>query len=555
MAPSFGANQKNLMIGKALLLSLIPCASLFAQDPVTIALEPFASGLSGPVDLAHCGDERLFVVEQAGRIKIIAPDGTVSTTPFLDITTRVNDSGNEQGLLGLAFDPDYTTTGIFYVNYTGGTGNGESRISRFRVTEDPNVADPESEEIIYTVTQPYSNHNGGDVEFGPDGYLYVGFGDGGSADDPNNNAQTLTNDALGDMIRIDVRNNETYTIPPTNPWVGAGNDTLPEIWASGLRNPFRFGFDALTGDLWIGDVGQNAWEEVDVWPAGDNSGPNFGWRCREGAVVSPTSVTTGCPPASAFVEPVSVHDHDNESWCSVIGGRVYRGAEFPRLSGRYIYTDYCPTPYYSLLADGSGGYVREQISTNNGGFGTACIAENNTLELFVTNETTGTIKRIVDQCPMDPPSITADGVMLTSSEGDSYTWYLDGEAIEGATTQTIEALANGSYTVSVELNNGLCELTSAAVEVGNVGIGGVDLALFGIHPSPARELIYLTGVHADLAALQVLDMSGRVVATRSLTGQRAVTMDVSDLATGMYMIRLASKEGTMVQQRAIQVQH
>ena len=206
-----------------------------------------------------------------------------SGAPFLDIHTRVN-SGGEQGLLGLAFDPNYAESGFFYVYYIFGGGNGSSRISRFSVTANPDSAAEASEQVIYSWPQPYSNHNGGDIHFGPDGYLYIGLGDGGSGGDPEGYAQNMS-DPLGDMIRIDVSDPDTtYTIPPTNPFAGLVGDTLPEIWASGLRNPFRWGFDALTGDLWIGDVGQNAFEEVDFWPAGAlyNSHPNFGWNCYEG---------------------------------------------------------------------------------------------------------------------------------------------------------------------------------------------------------------------------------------------------------------------------------
>ncbi len=541
------------MIRKFFLVSSMHCAALFAQDPITIALQPFATGLSGPVDIAHCGDERLFIVEQAGRIKIVDPDGTVRTTPFLNITTRVNDSGNEQGLLGLAFDPDYATTGKFYLNYTGGTGNGETRISRFSVSSDPDVADPNSEEILYTVTQPFSNHNGGDLAFGPDGFLYVGFGDGGSADDPSNDAQTLTTTALGDMIRIDVRNSVTYTVPADNPWVALGNDTLPEIWASGLRNPFRFGFDALTGDLWIGDVGQNAWEEVDFWPAGDNSGPNFGWRCREGAVVSPSSNTTGCPPASAFVEPVSVHSHA-EGWCSVMGGRVYRGSVFPAMEGRYIYTDYCPTPYYSLFPDGSGGFTRQQISSGNGGVGTSCIAENSELELFVANESTGTIKRIV-LCPSELPVITVDGFNLSTAEGYSYRWFRNGTVISGATGQSYTADTDGTYTVEVRYFSGVCTLVSDGVEVIGTGISDRSAALFGLFPIPARDVVQISGLDATYTRLQVIDMGGRIVASQALNGKDLQTLSIAELAQGAYMVRVASNDGSNVQQRLLQVIH
>jgi glucose/arabinose dehydrogenase len=243
------------------LAALLPVIALHAQNPVQLKLNTWATGLTKPVDIAHCGDSRLFVVRQAGVIRIVTDSNTVLPTPFLNIQNVVNDVNNEQGLLGLAFDPDYANNGFFYVHYTGGSGNGNSVVSRFTVSADSNIADAGSEVVLYTWPQPFSNHNGGDLDFGPDGNLYIALGDGGSGGDPLGNAQDLT-DPLGDILRIHPEPDSTYSIPLDNPWVNAGGDTLPEIWASGLRNPFRFGFDRLTGDIWIGDVGQNAWEEM-----------------------------------------------------------------------------------------------------------------------------------------------------------------------------------------------------------------------------------------------------------------------------------------------------
>ena len=226
-----------------------------------LVLESVATGFSQPVDIANAGDDRLFIVERAGRIRIIA-DGAVLPTPFLNISSQVNNSPNERGLLGLAFHPDYETNGYFYVNYT--ISNGDTRVSRFSVANDPNTADPGSEMVILEVDQPEWNHNGGCLKFGPDGYLYIGVGDGGGFNDnhgPIGNGQN-TQTLLGKMLRIDVDNGTPYSIPASNPFVGNDN-VLDEIWAIGLRNPWRFSFDSETGDLWIGDVGQNIWEEID----------------------------------------------------------------------------------------------------------------------------------------------------------------------------------------------------------------------------------------------------------------------------------------------------
>ncbi len=540
------------MLERLLLASLLPATSLVAQTPLTVALEDFSTGLVAPVDIAHCGDDRLFVVEQAGRIMIVAPDGTVSGTPFLDIRARVNDSASEQGLLGLAFDPDYADNGRFYVNYIYGSGNGATRVSRFTVSEDPDVADADSEEVIYSVQQPYRNHNGGDLDFGPDGHLYVPFGDGGDRNDPLNSGQDLVASVLGDIIRIDVRGEAGYTIPTDNPWVDSGNDTLPEIWASGLRNPWRFGFDAETGDLWLGDVGQGQREEIDFWPAGDNSGPNFGWRCYEGDIATP-GINDDCPPASAFVAPVSVHTSVS-GWRSIIGGRVYRGGEYPRLYGRYIYTDHFPTPYFSLRPDGSGGWIREQLRADNGGMGSTCIAENSALELFVANGLAGTIKRIVDQCPMPAPVVSFSGEQLSSTEADSYAWYFEGELIPGEEGRSLTPQQDGTYHVVAGFG-GVCELASEPVQVLNTGLPGVSLPGLSVMPVPANDILVLTGVTANVASVDVLDMTGRAVASKAWNNASAGTVDVASLANAMYILRLVDHSGATLGQRTVQVQH
>ena len=342
------------------------------------------------MDLAHAGDARLFIVERQGIIRILQPDGLLDPTPFLNITSIVNDVGGEQGLLGLVFHPQYGTNGFFYVYYCGGTGNGFTRVSRFHVTTDPDVADPGSELPLWTLNQPYDNHKGGDIDFGPDGYLYFAPGDGGSSGDPQNRAQNMAL-GFGKVLRIDVNSGLPYSIPPTNPFPNAGTDTLPEIFASGLRNPYRFTHDALTGDLWIGDVGQNLWEEIDFLPANDHTGPNFGWRCYEGN--APYN-TAGCAVAAAYRFPVQVHSQGN-GFCSVIAGRVYRGSLYPSLQGRFIYTDYCEGGIYSIRPNGGGGWIQETLMAG-GDFGYACIGNNVNHELFICNVESGEIFRIVD---------------------------------------------------------------------------------------------------------------------------------------------------------------
>ena len=538
---------------KRLLPLLAGSFALLAQaqtsTPVTLQLEEVATGLPRLTDISHCGDDRLFLVLQAGVIRIMDGSEQLITTPFLTITDRVNDAGNEQGLLGLAFPPDYATTGFFYVHYTGGSGNGSTRISRFSVTSDPNVADPASEQIIYTWPQPYSNHNGGDLAFGADGYLYIGLGDGGSAGDPLGNAQDFT-DPLGNMLRIDVSDPDTtYTIPPSNPFAASNNDTLPEIWASGLRNPFRFGFDALTGDLWIGDVGQNAYEEVDFWPAGDNSHPNFGWRCYE---ANTAYNTAGCEAQNTYVAPVSVHQQTAQGWCSVIGGRVYRGTNFWRLDGRYIYTDYCGGHYYSLLPNGSGGWTRTQL-LSSAQVGFACIGENSALELYAGNNSSGKLYKLKEQCPMAAPVITEENYVFTSTEADSYQWYLNGTVIAGATEQTYTATGTGTYAVLGSYAGG-CNLASNTIYVGFTGVAEMNSTVT-MQPVPATTSLRIDGLMADAVDVVLLDAAGRVAARAAHNVSGTVVIPVADLANGAYVAQVRNADGAVLVRRQVLVQH
>ncbi len=284
-----------------------------------------AQGLTRPVDLQHAGDGsgRLFVVEQRGRILIIQND-TLQFEPFLDITDRVDDDQNEQGLLGLAFHPNFETNGFFYVNYT--KRGGDTVIARF--TASGNTADPNSELKLLEVGQPFPNHNGGGLAFGPDGYLYIGLGDGGAGGDPLGNGQKLST-LLGKMLRIDVNSAERYAIPSDNPF---GD----EIWAYGLRNPWRFTFDSLTGDMWIGDVGQGDYEEVNYVPSGTPGGINFGWNRYEGMhdFGNGAALQNHWPPVFEYNHAETI------SGCSVVSGYVYRGG-IAELYGIYFYGDYC----------------------------------------------------------------------------------------------------------------------------------------------------------------------------------------------------------------------
>lgn len=308
--------------------------------PPAIVLSPVVSGLTQPLGITHAADGsgRLFIVEQAGRVRIFR-NGALVPTPFLDITDRVT-AGGEQGLLGLAFPPGYAGKGYFYVNYTR-VPDGATVVSRFQLSVDPDVALPASEAVLLVVAQPFANHNGGHLAFGPDGYLYIALGDGGSGGDPFGNSQNLAS-LLGKILRIDVESGVVpYAIPSGNPFAN-------EIWAYGLRNPWRYSFDRVTGDLFIADVGQNLIEEVNFQPAASFGGVNYGWNIMEG---SSCFNSLNCIQAGLTL-PVAEYSHTDGN-CAVTGGFVYRGAQYPALQGDYLYGDFCSGRIWGLRRVGA----------------------------------------------------------------------------------------------------------------------------------------------------------------------------------------------------------
>lgn len=330
---------------------------------------------------APAGDERVFVAEQRGVISVVAPGG--GARPFLDITALVR-SGGEQGLLGLAFHPDYAGNGRFYVNYTNRTG--ATVIAEFRVSRDRDVASPASRRTLMTIPQPFANHNGGQVAFGPDGYLYIGMGDGGDGGDPGNRAQRLST-RLGKMLRIDVDRRAGrlgYAIPPDNPFRGR-RGVPPDIFAVGLRNPWRFSFDRTRGDLWIGDVGQGSFEEVDFAPLSRARGANFGWRRFEGrSLFSPTTPLS----IRRLIQPVAVYGHG--AGCSITGGFVYRGPSIPGLDGRYLWSDFCSSRIWSMRAGPTPGDRREitgSLGLRVAQFGVRTFGEGGDGTLYLTDGT------------------------------------------------------------------------------------------------------------------------------------------------------------------------
>lgn len=451
--------------------------TLIKAQPSGLTFPTFANGFNDPIDLTHAGDDRVFVVEQDGKIKIVSQAGTVNSTDFLDIDARVNSGANERGLLGLAFHPDYANNGYFYVNYTN--SGGSTVISRFSVNAlNPDIADPTSEVILLTISQPYSNHNGGGIKFGPDGYLYIGTGDGGSGGDPQNNGQTRTA-LLGKMLRIDVDNGTPYGIPADNPFV-SDPFTSDEIWHLGLRNPWRFDFDRSTGDLWIGDVGQNAREEIDFQLSTSNGGENYGWRCYE---ATQTYNTSGCQPAGNYDDPVYHYANNFNTGCSVTGGTVYRGARYGNLWGTYFFSDYCSSTLWYSTGDPVNGFT---FQTWNGFFGSnpSSFGRDVYGQVYIVNHG-GTIVRIEDntcdpKAYIDAPATVGfcpSGGMLTaySHPGLTYQWFLNGSAINGATNASYMATAGGNYTV--EVANGNCTDLSSAV---SVNLSGPTVSLSGL---------------------------------------------------------------------------
>lgn len=435
-------------------------AQIAAHPKINLQVVP-SPGFNSPVDIANAGDSRLFIVERTGYIRILNTDGTSSL--FMDIDSKVKSSGSEQGLLGLAFDPNYAVNGYFYVNYTNNTAVGNTVIARYtRNAVNPNIADVASEVIIISWTQPYTNHNGGNLEFGPDGYLYIGTGDGGSGGDPGNRAQDITDQKLGKMLRINV-SSLPYTNPADNPFVGITGDD--EIWQYGLRNPWRFSFDRQTGDLWIGDVGQGAWEEVDFLAAGSAGGQNWGWRCYEGNAVYDG---TGCGVIGNYDFPIYVYDHSfGAGGYALTGGYVYRGTQFPGMVGYYIFCDYVSGNWWTTKSNGVGGwttvlepYDKDDISTYGEGFDG---------EIYCASLSAGIIYHVVDDCGAFDLSTSVtdanyglnngaiDLTVIGGTSPYSYSWS------NLATTQDISGLAAGTYTVFASDAAGCVTSESATV--------------------------------------------------------------------------------------------
>ena len=444
------------------LLSPVPAAR--ADEP-QVSLLPVVSGIASPTCIVNAGDGsgRLFVCEQGGTVRVLA-GGALLPQPFLDIAARSSCCG-ERGLLSIAFPPGFATSGRLYVNYTDNAG--DTVVSRFLVSADPAVADPDSEQVILRIDQPYSNHNGGQLAFGADGFLYVGMGDGGSGGDPGNRAQNPAN-LLGKMLRIDVESGAVpYAVPESNPFVALAG-YRPEIWALGLRNPWRFTFDRLNGDLWIGDVGQGSLEEIDFQPAASGGGENYGWRIMEGShCYNPASCS-----AAGLVLPVAEYDHGQG--CSVTGGYVYRGAAFPRLLGSYLFGDLCSGRLWTLRRDGVAWLATPVLDT---GLGITTFGEDEAGELYLADYSAGAVYRVVDAapgcalgCTATVPAAVAAGATAAfqataaaadCSEPVTYEWdFGDGSPPAGGAATSHAYATSGAYGWRVTARSGGAECTA-----------------------------------------------------------------------------------------------
>ena len=469
------------MIGSRTVLTgaaALACLATTIVTAQTVTLVPVASGLDQPVYVTHAGDGsgRLFIVEQTGSIRVF--DGAqLLGTPFLDISSLVSCCG-ERGLLSVAFHPDYESNGQFYVDYTDIAG--DTVVTRYAVSPgNPNVADPASAFTVLTVDQDFPTHNGGQLQFSPnDGYLYISVGDGGSAGDPNDRGQSLDT-LLGKILRIDVDSGVHYGIPPDNPYVGI--DGLDEIWANGLRNPWRFSFDRATGDMFIGDVGQNSFEEVDFQPAESAGCENYGWRLMEASsCFNPPSncslgLPSGCNPVGELVLPILEYAHENNPCDAVTGGYRYRGTDVPALDGLYVFGDYCrgtiwaaeefvheylgpplvlgepPPPGPPAITEWISEVLVDSL------LGVSSFGEDEDGELYVV-DIGGTVSRIAPVVALSPPSgrysVTQDldlviRIYLADVSVEAVEMALDGEAwhADFGICETVGRMPHGGLTL------------------------------------------------------------------------------------------------------------
>lgn len=529
-----------------------------------LGFTPIVSGLSSPVDISSTGDgtNRLFIVQQTGQIRILS-SGALLPASFLDITPLLT-TGGERGLLSIAFHPDYETNRYFFVYYTN--LNGDITIARYQADAvNPNQTDPLSGVVLINIPKPFGNHNGGDLNFGPDGYLYFATGDGGSGGDPNNLAQN-GNSLLGKMIRIDVNNFSTppyYTIPPDNPYV---NNPLVDdhIWAIGLRNPWRWSFDRLTNDMWIADVGQGAWEEVNYRAAGTNGGVNYGWRCYEGNAAYNTA---GCLPQSSYVSPVFEYPHVfTTGGFSITGGFVYRGPEYSVLQGKYICADYVSGNVWMVYPNGSGGWTSARQGGLPGNISSFGEAENGALYAVSLG---GTVFK-VDVTAVLPVTLisftgnTKEGyneLLWTTTAEQNMRRFIVEFSIDGRNFQTagdITALnmpGENNYVFRHIINESRKIFYRLRLIDGNgsdrfstvITIAGNDVNTVKVFPTVIGDNIVRLISNGPLSAMYLFDSRGALVMHKQLNRQSGFfTVHTPALAAGIYWLRVHGENNTEI---------
>jgi glucose/arabinose dehydrogenase len=552
---------------KALLLSaayLLTSGNFIHAQPVIGFNNFIPSGLSSPVDItnANDGSNRLFIVEQGGRIRI-HNGTTLLSIPFLNISSIIT-TGGERGLLSLAFHPNYRINRYFFVYYTN--LSGDITIARYQAQAAiPDEADAASGVVLMNIPKPFSNHNGGDLNFGTDGYLYFGTGDGGSGGDPFNNSQNGLS-LLGKMIRIDINNfliPPYYTIPPDNPYVSDPN-VDDHIWALGLRNPWRWSFDRGTNDMWIADVGQSAWEEVNYRPAGSNGGINYGWRCYEGN--APYN-TTGCLPQSNYISPLFVYPHSSATGgFSITGGFVYRGPEYPVLLGYYICADYVSGNVWLINPNGSGGWIIRMQSGLPGNIVSFGESESGTLYAV----SLGGMVYKVDVITVLPLSLLSFSgkkqtdfnelkwsiaapqninhfIIEYSSNGSN--WLSAGEVAAMNQTGNQQysfrhyTVERGKlfYRLQIEDNNGAITY-SPVITINGGEAGGIK-----VFPTILTSNMLQVVSEKEVTGLKIIDCNGRQVLVKQLNRQQGYfTVSLPELSRGLYWVRLQTNSGNEI---------
>ena len=510
-----------------LILSLIITGGIRSMAQPIIDLELITTGFNEPVDIASAGDERLFIVSRHGTIEILYPDLSVST--FLDIDDRVGSGGGEQGLQGLVFHPDYASNGFFYVNYTDTLG--DTHISRFSVSAgDPDLADPDSELLLIYADQPANNHNSGDLNFGPDGYLWLCTGNGGGP--ANGNAQDTTS-ILGKVLRIDVDGGSPYAIPADNPFIGEPG--VDEMWALGLRNPWRFSFDRLTGDLWIADVGGAIKEEVNFRPVSSGGGENYGWQCYEASYQSAL-----CDTSIDFTFPIFEYNHNPfTGGYAITGGFVYRGNAYPHLYGYYTTIDYVTGNAWALHSDGMGGWLVDTL-----GFlvdHITSFGEDQNGEIYACEKDAGNIYRLKDLCgSFALTSDITDETALGVSDGSIDLTVTGGNApysiswSTGASSEDLSGLSADTYTVTVTDDLGCVQ--TGVFEVAQLCGPAIDVQVSDITTSSATISWSPSG--AGLYKVQYITMGG--TPGQITTPDTSVTLSGLD-AGAVYVFRVRNK--------------